>query len=470
MFAESMLLRWTDAASAWLLTYLVHSTVLIAGVWLVASRRWVRDTTRDVLWKLALVGGVVSASAQAIVAREPLAGQLELDAQRGREQDELRVAVRDGVPGEGTRVFVARPKGTRWTAVVIVLWVTGAGGALLWLTWRHARGARLFADRTPLDGTPIAAELRALLARNGIRQPITLTCSSNIASPVAMASGEVCLPRRALVELDALEQESMLAHEIAHVVRRDPHWLIAAQVIEAVLFLQPLNHIARRRMQAVAEFLCDDWAVQRTSQPVTLAKCLAAVAEWVGRAPRLHAMSAMVESGGSPLVQRVRRILGDGRARRTHSARGALGASVCALVALAGTAPRISIAGEMVSDRTMTFVRAFVARDTVAGRRDTLVVVREESARVQIDSLLWRARTRGIVPAGVMGRRNVIVRRRAPGGAVVIDSLPAAITLDSLRRGSVWTQSLSRPSGVAVGGPRTRRNEAQARMIFIERR
>src|SRR5688572_20047092 len=139
MFAEPTLLRWTDAASAWLLTYLVHSTVLIVGVWLVASRRWVRDTTRDVLWKLALVGGIVSASAQSIVSREPLAGQVELDARRGRETDRLRVAVREGVRGEDTRVFVAQPAGARWTAIVVVLWVTGAGVTLLWLTWTHAR-------------------------------------------------------------------------------------------------------------------------------------------------------------------------------------------------------------------------------------------------------------------------------------------------------------------------------------------
>jgi beta-lactamase regulating signal transducer with metallopeptidase domain len=470
MFAESLLLRWTDVASAWLLTYLVHSTVLIVGVWLVASRRSVRDTTRDVLWKLALVGGIVSASAQSIVSREPLAGQVELDARRGREADQLRVAVREGVRGEETRVFVAQPKGPRWTAVVVVLWVTGAGAALLWLTWRHARGARLFADRTPLDGTPVAAQLRALLAKNGIRQPITLTCSTNIASPVAMATGEVCLPRRALIELDATEKESMLAHEIAHMVRRDPHWLIAAQAIEAVLFVQPLNHIARRRMQAGAEFLCDDWAVQRTSQPVTLAKCLAAVAEWVGRAPRLHAMSAMVESGGSPLVQRVRRILSGGHARRAHSARGAVGASACALVALAMIAPRISIAGEVFTDRTVTFVRAFVARDSVSGARDTLVIVREGLARVRVDSLLWRARTGGVARAGVTGPRNVIIRRRVSSAAVVTDSLPAALAIDSLRAGSVWKRALSQPAGVAVGGLRTRRNEAQARMILIERR
>src|SRR5687768_6328467 len=439
MFAESMLLRWTDAASAWLLTYLVHSTLLLVGVWVVASSRWVRDTTRDVLWKLALVGGIVSATGQSIVAREPLAGQVELDARRGREVDQLRVAVREGVAGGSRSVFVAQPKGTRWTAIVVVLWVTGAGAALLWLTWNHARGARLFADRTSLDGTPVGARLRALLARTGVRQPVTLTCSANIASPVAMASAEVCLPRRALVELDATEQESMLAHEIAHVVRRDPHWLIAARVIEAVFFVQPLNRLARHRMQALAEFLCDDWAVQRTSQPVTLAKCLAAVAEWVGRAPRLHAMSAMVAAPGSPLVQRVRRILGGGHASRVHSARSALGMSACALVAMAVVAPRISVAGEVVGERAMMFVRAIVVPQGSPTSRDTMLIVRATAGRL-------------------VDQSRVIVRR-VPLGSMRGDSTAL------VQR--VWTRSLPRSGGAMVGA--TPGGELRTRFFHIER-
>ena len=39
----------------------------------------------------------------------------------------------------------------------------------------------------------------------------------------------------------------MLAHEIAHLVRRDPQWLVLARAIEMVFFFQPLNRLARRR-------------------------------------------------------------------------------------------------------------------------------------------------------------------------------------------------------------------------------
>jgi beta-lactamase regulating signal transducer with metallopeptidase domain len=214
------------------------------------------------------------------------------------------------------------------------------------------------------------------MARSGVRHRIALTCSSGIASPVALANGEVCLPRRALVELGPPEQDSMLAHEVAHIVRRDPHWLVVARVIEAVLFVQPLNRLARHRMQDVAEFLCDDWAVERAGEPVILARCLAAVAEWVERAPRLQPISAMVEAGGSPLVRRVGRILGDEVDRRAPSAHVAIGASVCALLALASIAPRVSVANALLTDRTVTFVRTIVEPNGGADARERVVLLR----------------------------------------------------------------------------------------------
>ena len=96
MFADPLIMRLTDAASAWMLTYLVHSTILILGVWAVTSLRSVRDTSRDVLWKLALVGGFVTASVQTVAAHEPLAGQVSLNA-RAHGAEPLRITVRENI-------------------------------------------------------------------------------------------------------------------------------------------------------------------------------------------------------------------------------------------------------------------------------------------------------------------------------------------------------------------------------------
>ncbi len=385
--------RLTDSIAGWLLTYLVHSTVIVGAVWLIASRRRVSDTVREIVWKSALLGGIVTATAQTVVAREPLGGQLRLAPRTtGSVMPAVRI-VRSDVLDPRPRVMVLRPSGTRWTSVLVVFWFTTAGGGLLLLTLGHARALRALGLRTSLDGTPIGHRLRELLTRAGIDRSVDLTCSSAIASPVALPGDEVCLPRRALLELQPEEQDSMLAHEVAHLVRRDPQWLVLARVIEMVFFFQPLNRLARRRMQEVAEYLCDDWAVARTRRPVVLAKCLAAVAEWVGRTPTaatpLHPMSAMVESGGSPLVRRVGRILGVRSAPHARTPRTAVAASVCALALLAGVAPRVSVAHPTLSMSRFTVVRA-VVRETGMMTDDALFIVRTPDGRIAFDSLVER--------------------------------------------------------------------------------
>ena len=426
LFVESLVSRGADAAAAWLLTYLIHSTVILLVAWLVTSRGGVSDTVREVVWKFALVGGILTASVQTAIAREPLGGQLRIASRTLVPAPPLRVSMR-GTPVDQTRHFVvAGPRGTGWSASLVVLWLTSSGLALLWLTNRHGRTLRLLGHRSSLDGTAVRARLDELLQRAGVSIPVTLTSSSAIASPVALSGNEICLPRRALFELTPNELEGMLAHEVAHLVRRDPQWLVAARVIETVLFMQPLNRLARHRLQELAEFLCDDWAVSRMSQPVTLAKCLAAVAEWVGRAPRVHVprlepMSAMVESSGSPLVRRVGRILSARPNPRARAPRFTFAASACALLALIAVAPRIAVAHREPPDGVMAFFRATSAVDA-GPRRDSVLVLRARGGvRIQVDSLVRQRRTPGA--AGVMrrattapgaSRANVIVVERVP--------------------------------------------------------
>ncbi len=65
---DAMALRLTPGevtVGAWLLTYVVHATLLFTAVALLARWRRVRsDALRETLWKFALLGGVVTATVQ----------------------------------------------------------------------------------------------------------------------------------------------------------------------------------------------------------------------------------------------------------------------------------------------------------------------------------------------------------------------------------------------------------------------
>jgi len=91
---------------------------------------------------------------------------------------------------------------------------------------------------------------------------------------------EVCLPVRVLDDLTADERLALCAHELAHLARRDPCWIILGRAVEALLPLQALNRLARRRLTDLAECLADDLALAASVKPVGLARSLVGVASW----------------------------------------------------------------------------------------------------------------------------------------------------------------------------------------------
>ena len=66
---------------AWLLTYAVHSTVLIGSVWLAERAGLLRSLgLRDLAWRTALVGGLVTATFQLAAGLTPIGGATEIQA------------------------------------------------------------------------------------------------------------------------------------------------------------------------------------------------------------------------------------------------------------------------------------------------------------------------------------------------------------------------------------------------------
>lgn len=197
-----------------------------------------------------------------------------------------------------------------WVQILLAVWLTGALATSARLVWRRLRLRRLLGAREPVSDPTLDDILLRLRRRSGFTAPVRLTLSNRIPGPVAVGRHEICIPERVLTDLSPEQQESVLAHELAHLVRNDPGWLVWTGVIESVFFFQPLNRMARRRMQEAAEYLCDDWAVHHTGRGLTLAKCLAEVAGWVTQRPRPRPQpKPAMTQGGSPLVRRVERLL-----------------------------------------------------------------------------------------------------------------------------------------------------------------
>ncbi|MDI1442788.1 M56 family metallopeptidase [Polyangium sp. 6x1] len=321
----------------WLVTYLIHSTVLLGGAWLVDRLSRNRPDWQELAWRVALVGGLVTATVQTAASLRPVGGTISLaepaPTARVIEREmpratEIVVATDMGpathVVVTSTNATIVRPfaKATlpakparasflSWSHVFVAGWALGALFLLgsLGRAWMALR--KRLEGRRRLEGGPLGDVLATLAAREPIcmRAPL-LSASEKVNVPMALGirHPEICLPERVTKELGPDAQESVLAHELGHVARRDPLYRLATSVFCRVFFFQPLNWLAAHRLAASAELLADDWAARRTARPLDLAECLTKVARWMHR-PMTGLPVPTMAAGTSELRQRVERLV-----------------------------------------------------------------------------------------------------------------------------------------------------------------
>lgn len=355
----------------WLATYLIHSTVLLGLAWGVDRLLRGRPHWQEPIWKVALVGGLLTATVQTTSGLRPWGGTWTLDVDPAPRDETgitaMAITGRDAIthprepaardsslpPIEGTGMVEAQTSNGSTTAPEIVLprWSFGpavlgvwAAGALLLLgilgnAWVALR--RRLQGRRRLENDPLHRALSALVSREPRVAEPQLSATPEATVPMAMGlwRPEICLSERVIRELSPEAQESLLAHELGHLVRRDPLWRLVAGVIGRVFFFQPLNWLAARKLAACAELLADDWAARRTARPLALAECLTRVARWTMSPVRGLPVVAAV-NGPSDLKQRVERLLrGEGLAPGTQRRVWAGPIAWCALAVLTLLAP-----------------------------------------------------------------------------------------------------------------------------------
>lgn len=329
--------------AAWLLTYALHGTVLLGLAAIAALRGRLHESVRETVWKAALLGALATAS---LAAWRPGASAIALALPRPVAIAAPSSPDLAATPAPAARPRIgagpsaaALPRGTaaQW---LVALWFAGAALSLgrLGLGWmRFVRGLRR--SGLPADH-PLHARFAALRERAGVRRRIRLTCSESLRTPVAILRGEICLPRAALSSLGPREQEAVLAHETAHLLRGDPLWLWLASALAAVFFFQPLLRLAARGLRDSAEYRCDAWAAERVD-PLVLARSLVDVAGWSNGRVALLPVPA-IAGDGSRLAGRVERLL---RGLRPPAGRRRAAAAVAlALAAAAAGLPGVSTA------------------------------------------------------------------------------------------------------------------------------
>lgn len=334
---------------AWVLTYALHSTLLVGAI-VALDRAWGRMLALDVreaLLKASLAIALVTSLLPWGATWTPIAAAARMPA-TGAE----------AASGGGTGVVSpARPvaHGSVWLAGIGIAWAAGAAFGVGRLAWRLRALRGRFGERAIVTDGRAHATLARLAVGAGLPRDVRLTRVDGLASPVVLRGREICVPGDLLDALPAPELEAMLAHELAHVARRDACWLVAAHAAEALFFVQPLHRIARRALYSVQELRADDWAVRATGERLALARCLGRLVDRM--APRAALVPAMAVAS-SGVLARVTRLVRP-EPRRAWSRAWAPGVVVGLAIAVALFAPRATAASmplaPLPGDARLTF-------------------------------------------------------------------------------------------------------------------
>ena len=299
---------------------LVVSAVL-AGVAWVVRRRVEHPVVAHSLWLVVLVALLLPA----VVAIPVLPGQngaaavIAEDATLAGEVAGGEASAASPEDPESGTPFPPRVTGNT-KAVLLFGWLVVAAALLMWTLLRALR-FRHWLARTSL---PAPQELRDEVSEIGrslglARLPEVHTTTARVSPMVCWTGGmiRVVIPSFLLASLDRQELRAVLAHELAHVRRRDHcvrwiEWLACS-----AFWWNPLAWWARRELRAAEEASCD--AIGMTaieSTPHSYAESLLRVVELISTPPTPSAPSfaSGAASGRNPkALERRLRMLISGR-------------------------------------------------------------------------------------------------------------------------------------------------------------
>ncbi len=178
--------------------------------------------------------------------------------------------------------------------------------------------------------------IEGVASRLGVRVP-RIVLVEGLSTPVIWAVGRPTLlwPDERTWLMGGSGEQAVIAHELAHLKRRD-HWTAWLDVLAAcALWWHPLAILARRNLRAHAELACDAWAVwAMPGERKAYAQALIEAA--AGRAWSIRPGLALgvMDSRKRSLYRRLHMIVGGKASRRAHPL-----VAACGLVVLAAVLP-----------------------------------------------------------------------------------------------------------------------------------
>jgi beta-lactamase regulating signal transducer with metallopeptidase domain/HEAT repeat protein len=257
---------------------------LVAGVIAVAAtivmRVMKRPALAHVLWLLVLAklitpplwtvhmpwhAGVPNVELQhePVTAAEPSRDLLSVIPPRTIEVGIIPNDARPSPSSPTTAVEAAPGMTINYAVVILCVWIGGSVLSLIVLTRRVRRLRRVLSLSDPAS-PDLLARVRVLGDRFGLKSAPDFRLIPLDVSPAVCWLGGLpvlLIPRTLFAAMSGVERDALVAHELAHVRRRD-HWVRAFEAVVGVVFWwHPLLWLAVREIRDAEEQCCDAWVV-----------------------------------------------------------------------------------------------------------------------------------------------------------------------------------------------------------------
>ncbi|MGH9841674.1 MAG: M56 family metallopeptidase [Blastocatellia bacterium] len=211
--------------------------------------------------------------------------------------------------------------------VVICLWLVAVAVMLGRIAHSYGFIFRL-RRRLELAPQPLCDRMRELAVSFDIRRGVHLFTSRQVSMPVTVGSLQpmIILPPDLDRSLTDGEFDSIVAHELAHIIRWDYLTNLLQRIVQAFLFFHPAVWLIGKQLMIERELACDDWAM-KTCEPRRYANCLARLVEILNESkprPAVRLAAAGILFGKHVITRRVEMILNRDRNRATAVSKPAL--------------------------------------------------------------------------------------------------------------------------------------------------
>ena len=347
-------------------------------------------------------------------------------------------------PGSATALPASRAVSPvsvfRWT------WIAGAGVGVLVLLAGFQRLSGIAWRSRRITAGPWIDHAARVCDEYGIRRPVTIIESPH---PPLLVTWGLLRPKlivpHAAVQWDDTRIRLVLYHELAHVRRAD--WLVqlAAELMRAVYWFNPILWIACRQLRDESERACDDAVLASGVEGRDYALNLVGIARELAQ-PRWMAGAAIART--SNLERRVRAML-DTRLNRRPVSRHARAAALVGLLAIA-----IPIGAVGAHQTSYTTLSGSVVDPMNAALPGVTVVLTNAStqARYEVKSDRTGRYEIGGLPPG-----DYVLEARLPGFATLKQTLTftaqnvertLTLQVGSIQETIVVVGSSQEPSGV----------------------